>query len=96
MLCQLDRLRLHISPHPQPFSLRATVYTQVIEPSQNVLRSPPNPQFWGDMKDQSPPELGDLGGQRMLSEVKFDLCAHRSPEGEGSMIQSPSPQGRGI
>jgi hypothetical protein len=60
------------------------VYTQVIEPSQNVLRSPPNPQFWGDMTDQSPPELGDLGGQMMPSEVKLDLCEHGSPEGEGS------------
>jgi hypothetical protein len=59
------------------------VYTQVIEPSQNVLRSPPNPQFWGDMTDQSPPELGDLGGQMMPSEVKLDLCEHGSPEGEG-------------
>jgi hypothetical protein len=55
---------------------RATVYTQ--SPSQNILCSPPNPQFWGDMTDQSPPELGDLGGQMMSSEVKFDLCAHRS------------------
>jgi hypothetical protein len=35
------------------------------------------------MTDQSPPELGDLGGQRMLSEVKFDLYVHRSPGGEG-------------
>jgi hypothetical protein len=59
------------------------VCTQVIKSSRNVLRSPPNPQFWGDMRDQSPPELGDLGGQMMSDEVKFDLCVHRSPEGRG-------------
>jgi hypothetical protein len=31
-----------------------------------TLRWPPSPQFWGDMNGQSPPELGDLGGQRRM------------------------------
>jgi hypothetical protein len=31
-----------------------------------TLRWPPSPQFWGDMNGQSPPELGDLGGQRRV------------------------------
>jgi cobaltochelatase CobN len=26
---------------------------------------PPSPQFWGNMSSQSPPELGDLGGDRI-------------------------------
>ena len=30
--------------------------------------SPPSPQFWGDKNLQSPPELGDLGGEISLSE----------------------------
>jgi hypothetical protein len=29
----------------------------------HILHSPPSPQSWGDMNGQSPPELGDLGGE---------------------------------
>ena len=35
---------------------KATVYTQVIE-------SPPNPQNGGNRNFQSPPKLGNLGGE---------------------------------
>jgi hypothetical protein len=34
--------------------------------------APLAPQFWGEPDSQSPPELGDLGGEK-------DLCVHRTP-----------------
>jgi hypothetical protein len=59
------------------------VYTQVIEAGQTTEEQPPSPQFWGSKIIQSPPELGDLGGEKDLNEVSFDLCVHRSlPRGE--------------
>jgi hypothetical protein len=51
--------------------LLAILCKPVIKSSFSSLHSPPSPQFWGNMNDQSPPELGDLGGQKMLSDVKF-------------------------
>jgi hypothetical protein len=59
--------------------LQATVCTQVIESSQITGEQPPSPQFWGSKAIQSPPELGDLGGEKDLNEVSSDLCVHCSP-----------------
>jgi hypothetical protein len=57
------------------------VYTQVIEAGQITDEPPPSPQFWGSKTTQSPPELGDLGGEKDLNEVSSDLCAHSSKIG---------------
>jgi len=54
-------------PHPQPSPVGATVYTQVIDRSVSVGFSPLNPPEWGTLKPerlaQSPPFMGDLGGE---------------------------------
>ncbi len=69
-----QRIRPHPSPLPKereqisdsPF-LRATVYIQVIDRSVSVGFSPLNPPEWGTLKPerlaQSPPFMGDLGGE---------------------------------
>jgi hypothetical protein len=54
------------------------VCTQVIESGQTANEQPPSPQFWGSQTIQSPPELGDLGGEKDLNEVSSDLCVRRS------------------
>ena len=33
--------------------------------------APLTPQLWGELESQSPPKLGDLGGEQ-------DLCVHRT------------------
>jgi hypothetical protein len=52
------------------------VYTHL--PAELNL-APLAPQFWGELDFQSPPELGDLGGENDSNEVKLDLCVHPSP-----------------
>jgi hypothetical protein len=54
------------------------VYTQVIESGKLPAEPPPNPQFWGDWKIQSPPELGDLGGRRDQNDSQVNLCVYGS------------------
>jgi o-succinylbenzoate synthase len=72
----------------------ATVYTQVIESGKLPAEPPPNPQFWGDRKIQSPPELGDLGGRRDQNDSQVNLCVHgsflRGARGDQDSKRSPS------
>jgi hypothetical protein len=45
-----------------------------------MVAGPPTPQYWGTSEPglfQSPPELGDLGGQPPLQQ-SVDLALHRS------------------
>ncbi|NJO42644.1 MAG: hypothetical protein HC865_19005 [Cyanobacteria bacterium RU_5_0] len=65
------------SPFPIPHS-PSTVYTQVVESNPTPAEPPPNPQFWGNRTDQSPPELGDLGGKTPFNSNPIDLCVHGS------------------
>jgi uncharacterized protein (DUF433 family) len=64
----------------EPLLSWATVYTQVIESSRGSGEPPPNPPILGDFRTnavlQSPPELGDLGGEKAWSEASLDLCVH--------------------
>jgi hypothetical protein len=40
--------------------------------------------------------MGDLGGAKNLNEVKFYLCIHGSPKGEGTGILAPFSLGRRV
>ncbi|MBD0337000.1 MAG: amino acid adenylation domain-containing protein, partial [Cyanobacteria bacterium Co-bin13] len=61
---------------------RATGYTQISESSHGFEGTAPNPQSGGLRTAQSPPELGDLGGQKDGSEAHIDLCIDGSlPKG---------------
>jgi hypothetical protein len=84
-----------IRPSPLAPLPKATVYTQVIKPSQVNNESPPSPQFWGNKKIkffQSPPELGDLGGLDKSKRRQLDLCVHDSSQrGRGEKKNSKPP-----
>jgi hypothetical protein len=59
------------------------VHTSPDQPRNSALR-PPSPPMLGGTGVQSPPELGDLGGEK-------DLCVHGSLLGEGSFLGEVSP-----
>ncbi len=44
-----------------PLLVSYRVYTSR-ESGEYSIDSPPSPQFWGSQSLESPPELGDLGG----------------------------------
>jgi hypothetical protein len=59
----------------------ATLATEAIQSVHDSLHSPPSPQFWEDMTTQRPPELGDLGSQRMSTDVEIGLSLRESFSG---------------
>ena len=86
------------SPHPQPLSQRATVYTHLGQ-GINALRDPPkSPLKKGDFESGSPFFKGGWGGSNPVEARSEDLCVHGSPKGEGSRksFQSPSPWREGL
>jgi CHAT domain-containing protein/tetratricopeptide (TPR) repeat protein len=70
---------------PTPLN-KATAYTHLTSSSQMLHLAPPTPQLWGEPEFQSPPELGDLGGEK-------NLYLHRSlnQRGEGGSNQDVVP-----
>ena len=46
--------------------LKATVYTHLSLDPKILHFAPQAPQYWGELYPQSPPELGDLGGENDL------------------------------
>ncbi|HEY9614961.1 CHASE2 domain-containing protein [Allocoleopsis sp.] len=58
---------------PQSFTpfFKATVYTHLVNSPHDAALRPPSPPILGGTGVQSPPELGDLGGEK-------DLCVHGS------------------
>ena len=54
------------------------MYTQVVRRSVSVGFSPLNPPFWRTLKlerlAQSPPFMGDLGGEDLSNDGAEDLC----------------------
>ena len=79
-----------VSATPTQFSLRfkATLSTGSRELPSKAGFAPLTPQLWGEPESQSPPELGDLGGEK-------DLFVHRSHNkgswgGASSIAQQPT------
>jgi hypothetical protein len=58
------------------------VYTDLDNLSLILDFSPPNPPIMGGIGIESPPKLGDLGGNKVFNYNRKDLCVHSSP-GEG-------------
>jgi len=71
---------------PTPLLQGYRVYTSRYQPA-NAEFCPPSPPTLGGTGVQSPPELGDLGGEK-------DFCIHGSLPGEGSLTP-PSLPGKG-
>jgi hypothetical protein len=58
----VDRNLIPFPLSPFPSLIPYGVHTS-LKLSQILICLPPNPQFWGSQSLESPPELGDLGGE---------------------------------
>jgi amino acid adenylation domain-containing protein len=79
---QLTRRDADLEPTSFPhLPTSATTYTQMIKSHPTPDEPPPNPQFWGSQTTlQSPPKLGDLGGNKDSNEVKSSAIASYTNE----------------
>ena len=70
---------------PTPVN-QASVYTHLASNSQMLHLAPLTPQLWGELESESPPELGDLGGEKNLN-IRRSL----NQGGEGGSNQDVVP-----
>jgi hypothetical protein len=63
------------------------VYTHLQIDLKILYLAPLAPQLWGEPEVQSPPELGDLGGEK-------HLCVHRSLSKGREQENSDSPENK--
>ncbi len=77
------------------------MYTQIVRRSVSVGFCPLNPPRVGDFETgvlaQSPPLVGDLGGEDLGDDGLEDLCVHSSLlKGEGTRSLAPFSLGRRV